>query len=71
MPGCHASEISSSTVEAIHYQTDTHYILRMIDNTVKSMDTAVFESSFLHAQNDKWTQKKADILNQILFLLRC
>ena len=40
----------------------------MTDNTVKSMNKSVFESSFLPAQNDKWTQKKADILNQILFL---
>ena len=67
-PEAHASEISSSSVEAIYDQTDTHYILRMTDNTVKSMNKAVFESSFVHAQNDKWTQKKADILNQILFL---
>ncbi len=69
-PVAHASEINSSSVEAIYDQpeTDTHYILHMIDNTVKSMNTSVFESSFFHAQNDNLTQKKADILNQILFL---
>ncbi len=32
------------------------------------MNKSVFETSFFHAQNDKQTQKKADILNQILFL---
>ncbi len=64
----HASEVSSTSVEAIYDQNDNHYILHMTYNTVKSMNKSVFEPSFLHAQNDKWTQKKADILNQILFL---
>ena len=32
------------------------------------MNKSVFESSFIRAQNEKWTQKNADIFNQILVL---
>ena len=40
------SEINSSSVDAILDQTDTHYILHMNNNSVKSMNKSVFESSF-------------------------
>jgi hypothetical protein len=65
-PEAHVSEINSSSVDAILNQTDTHYILHMNNNSVKSMNKSVFESSFIRAQNEQWTQKNADIINQIL-----
>ena len=67
-PEAHVSEINSSSVDAILDQTDTHYILHMSNNSVKSMNKSVFESSFIRAQNEQWTQKNADIFNQILVL---
>ena len=67
-PEAHVSEINSSSVDAILDQTDTHYILHMNNNSVKSMNKSVFESSFIRAQNEKLTQTNADIFNQILVL---
>ena len=67
-PEAHVSEIISSSVDAILDQTDTHYILHMTNNSVKSMNKSIFESSFIRAQNGPWTQKNADIINRILYL---
>ena len=67
-PEAHVSEITSSSVDAILDQTDTHYILHMTNNSVKSMNKSIFESSFIRAQNGQWTQSNAAIFNQILYL---
>jgi hypothetical protein len=40
----------------------------MSNASVKSMSKPLFVSSFVRAQNASWTQKNADITNQILFL---
>jgi hypothetical protein len=61
-------EITSSSVDPILDQTDTHYILHLTNNSVKSMNKSVFESSFIRAQNGQWTQNNAAIFNQILYL---
>jgi hypothetical protein len=46
-PEAHVSEINSSSVDAILEQTDTHYYLHMNNNSVKSMNKSVCETSFL------------------------
>ena len=70
-PEANASDISSSNVDAILDQTETHYILRMTDDSVKSMAKPVFEASFVRAQNGSWSQKKAKIMNQIFSRSQC
>ncbi len=67
-PEAHVSESNSSSVDAILDHTDTHYILHMTNNSVKSMNKSMFESSFIRAQNGQWTQNNAVIINQILYL---
>jgi len=69
-PEANISEITTSSIDFILDQTDTHYILQMSDTSVKSMAKPLFvsSSSFVRAQNSLWTQKNADIMNQILFL---
>jgi hypothetical protein len=67
-PEANISEITTSSVDSILDQTDTHYILQMSNASVKSMSKPLFVSSFIRAQNVSWTQKNADIMNQILFL---
>jgi hypothetical protein len=65
-----SSEINSSSVDAILDQNDTHYILHMTNNSVKSMNKSIFGSSFIRAQNGQWTKKNAVIIDQILNLQR-
>jgi hypothetical protein len=48
-----ASEISSSSVEMILDQTETHYILQMSDDSIRSMAKPTFEALFVRAQNAK------------------
>ena len=67
-PEANVSEISSSSVDSILDQTETHYILQMTDDSVKSMIKPVFEASFVRAQNGTWSHKNAKIMNQLLFL---
>ena len=67
-PEANVSDISSSSVDSILDQTDTHYIFRMANDSVKSMAKTVFEASFVRAQNASWNQKNATIMNQMLFL---
>ena len=67
-PEANTSDINSSSVETILDQTETHYILQMTDDSVKSMAKPTFEASFVRAQNAVWSQKNANIMNQILFL---
>ena len=67
-PEANVSEISSSSVDSILDQTETHYILQMTDDSVKSMTKPVFEASFVRAQNGTWSHKNAKIMNQLLFL---
>jgi hypothetical protein len=67
-PEAQVSEISTDSVSAILDQTETHYILRMKNDSIKSMAKPIFESSFVQAQNSNWTQKNAEIMNQVLFL---
>ncbi len=44
-PEAHVSEIMSSSVDSILNQTDTHYILRMKNDSVKSMNKSIFEAT--------------------------
>ena len=67
-PEANISEITCSSVETILDQTETHYILQMTNKTVRSMSKPTFEAAFIRAQNAIWSQKNADIMNQILFL---
>ena len=67
-PEANVSDISDSSVESILDQSETHYILQMTNGSVKSIVKPVFESSFVRAQNNTWSQKNADIMNQVLFL---
>jgi len=67
-PEANISDITASSVDSILHQTDTHYILQMTNDSVKSMSKPLFVSSFVQAQNASWTQKNACIMNQILFL---
>ncbi len=66
LPEAHVSEINSSSVDAILDQTDTHFILCMDNDSIKSMKS-LLEASFVLTQNIKWTQKNTDIFNQVLF----
>ena len=67
-PEANIFDISSSSVDSILDQTETHYILRMTNESIRSMAKPVFEASFVRAQNASWSQKSAEIMNQILFL---
>ena len=67
-PEANVADISSSSVASILNQNDTHYILQMTDTSVKSMAKPLFVSSFVRAQNATWSQKNAELMNQILFL---
>jgi hypothetical protein len=67
-PEANISDITISSVDSIVDQTDTHYILQMTDDSVKSMSKPLFVSSFVRAQNASWTQKNALIMNQVLLL---
>jgi hypothetical protein len=67
-PEANVSEIMSSSVNSILDQTDTHYILLMKKDSVKSMNKSIFEATFVRAQNKNWTQNNADVFNQVLFL---
>ena len=40
----------------------------MTNDSIRSMVKPVFEASFVRAQNTSWSQKSAEIINQILFL---
>jgi hypothetical protein len=53
-PEANASNISSLNVDAIMDQTETHYVLRMTDESIKSMAKPVVEAAFLRAQHDSW-----------------
>ena len=67
-PEANVADINSSSVGSILDQTDTHYILQMTNTSVRSMAKPLFISSFVRAQNATWSQKNAEIMNQILFL---
>ena len=67
-PEANIFDIGSSSVDSILDQTETHYILRMTNDSIRSMAKPVFEASFVRAQNSSWSQKSAEIMNQILFL---
>ena len=67
-PEANIMDITASSITSILHQTDTHYILQMTDDSVKSMSKPLFVSTFVRAQNASWTQKTACIMNQILFL---
>jgi hypothetical protein len=67
-PEAHVLAINSSSVDAILDQTESHYILHMNKNSIKSMNKSEFDSAFNRAQNEQWTQKNADIIKQILVL---
>ena len=67
-PEANVSDISSSSVDSILDQTETHYILQMTNDSVKSMAKPMFEAAFVRAQNYSWSQKNAKIMNQVLFL---
>ena len=67
-PEANVSDINVSSVDSILDQTETHYILRMTDDSVKSMAKTLFEASFVRAQNASWSQKNAKIINQLYFL---
>jgi hypothetical protein len=67
-PEANIMDVTDSSIASIIHQTDTHYILQMADDSVKSMSKPLFVSTFVRAQNSSWTQKNANIMNQILFL---
>jgi hypothetical protein len=67
-PEANISDITTSSVDSILDQTDTHYILQMSNASVRSMPKPLFLSSFVRAQNASWTPRNACIINQILFL---
>ena len=69
-PEASISDIITSSVDSIIDQTDTHYILQMTDDSVKSMSKPLFVYSFVRAQNASWTQKNALIMNQVSLLAR-
>jgi hypothetical protein len=46
-PEANFSEITTSSVDLILDQTDTHYILQMSNASVKSMSRPLFVSSFI------------------------
>ena len=67
-PEANVSDIRSSSVDSILDQTETHYILKMTNDSVMSMAKPVFEASFVRAQNGFWSQKTTNIMNQLFFL---
>ena len=67
-PEANVSDISSSSVDSILDQTETHYILKITNDSVMSMAKPVFEASFVRAQNGFWSQKTTNIMNQLFFL---
>ena len=46
-PEANDSEISSSSVKAIVNQTETHYVLQMTNDSIKSMAKPLFISTFI------------------------
>ena len=67
-PEANDPEINSSAVQAIVDQTETHYILQMTDESVKSMAKPHFISTIIRTQNNDWTIKGAEIMNTVLLL---
>ena len=67
-PEANISDISSSSVDSILDQTETHYIHKITNDSVMSMAIPVFEASFVRAQNGPWSQTIANIMNQLFFL---
>ena len=49
--GANVFDISSSSVDSFLDQTETHYILRMTNDSIRSTAKPVFEASFVRAQN--------------------
>jgi hypothetical protein len=50
-PEANISEITTSSVDSILDQIDTHYILQMSNASVKAMSKPLFVSTFVRAQN--------------------
>jgi hypothetical protein len=54
-----------SSVEMILDQTETHYILQMSSDSIRSMAKPTFEALLVRAQNAKWSQKNANGSNHV------
>ena len=55
-PEANVSDISSSSIDSILDQTETHYILQITNGSIKSMAKPVFEASYVRAENASWSQ---------------
>jgi hypothetical protein len=67
-PEANTSELTSSQIEGIIDQTQTHYVLRMRDGSTKSVEKQKFVLSLIHSQEDKLSQEFLALIHHHVLL---